>query len=176
MRSSHHFISSALFSAALLLPLSAMAQQWIVNCAASHLCLDATKAESGGAVQVSNCSAKSPELKGQQWDADKPESGMIQNRWNEKNLDIYIKTPSMPNEIQTITPNPTLEAQHWIFKRDGSGDKLIKNKYHPSGPELCLDAGANTPLSVVKPLPCVPGKVEQQWKWVNVGDTRSGCP
>jgi hypothetical protein len=158
---------------------SAMAQQWIVNCA-SHLCLDATQIAPGGRVQVSTCSAKNPELRGQQWDANKPQSQNIQNRWiadNNQNggcLDIFVNPPS--NWPQTTECNSYLQAEKWNFTQSNQG-KLISNVYTGECLEDVSLPTTSPPdtVGLVK-APCDGTKSTQKWKWVNVGDPNLACP
>ena len=162
------------FAAVAFAPASAMAQQWVVNCG-SNRCMDATQMAAGGRVQVSNCSAKNPELRGQQWDANKPKSGNIQNRWiadsNSKNgcLDVFVS--SGPDEVRTNECNDQLQAQKWIFQQNQNGN-LISNFFTHE----CLEDVSGIHQGTVEPRPCDWTNLSQRWKWVNVGDTRLGCP
>ncbi len=158
-------------SAISFLPVSATAQQWIVRCDSGPkpLCLDATQAGRGGRVQVSECNE---DLVAQRWDANKPEPNQIQNRWlaeeaqGEGCLDILVATNPTDNEVATNTCNPDLQAQRWNFQQDENG-ATISNQFTAQ----CL-GGLAINQATVEPVVC-PGP---DWKFVNVGDDRLGCP
>lgn len=149
------------FCAVSLLPASAIAQRWVVNCE-SNLCMDATQEAAGGMVQVSTCDK---EKVGQQWDdlgAEMPKQ--IKNRWNQKCLDLNVDE----DKIQTNDCNNDFKAQSWHFTPTGG---LIKNAFKE---EKCLVA-ENKDLTAVSPAECDPKAQSQLWKLVNVGDTEAGC-